>query len=80
TPSLPFHDRLHEAARSIPAEPEAPAGTLAAPRAEAAACTRCPLHAKATQTVFGAGRVSFMRIFWKSALEICYKRPTKIVA
>ncbi|MGO7033526.1 UdgX family uracil-DNA binding protein [Rhizobium ruizarguesonis] len=55
TQSLPFHDRLQEAARSIPAEPEAPAGTLEALRAEAAACTRCPLHAKATQTVFGEG-------------------------
>ncbi|UFW76754.1 UdgX family uracil-DNA binding protein [Rhizobium sp. SU303] len=55
TQSLPFHDRLQEAARSIPAEPEAPAGTLEALRAEAATCTRCPLHAKATQTVFGEG-------------------------
>ncbi|MBY3152569.1 UdgX family uracil-DNA binding protein [Rhizobium laguerreae] len=55
TQSLPFHDRLQEAARSIPAEPEAPAGTLEALRAEAAGCTRCPLHAKATQTVFGEG-------------------------
>jgi len=55
TQALPFHDRLQEAARSIPAEPEAPAGTLEALRADAAACTRCPLHAKATQTVFGEG-------------------------
>ncbi len=55
TQSLPFHDRLQEAARNIPAEPEAPAGTLEALRAEAAVCTRCPLHAKATQTVFGEG-------------------------
>ena len=55
TQSLPFHDRLQQAARSLPAEPEAPAGTLEALRAEAAACTRCPLHAKATQTVFGEG-------------------------
>ncbi|MBY5647171.1 UdgX family uracil-DNA binding protein [Rhizobium leguminosarum] len=55
TQSLPFHDRLQEAARSIPVEPEAPAGTLEALRAEAATCTRCPLHAKATQTVFGEG-------------------------
>lgn len=55
TQSLPFHDRLQDAARNIPAEPEAPAGTLEALRAEAAVCTRCPLHAKATQTVFGEG-------------------------
>ncbi|MGO8381474.1 hypothetical protein ACC745_38610, partial [Rhizobium ruizarguesonis] len=44
-----------QAARTVPAEPEAPAGTLEALRAEAAACTRCPLHAKATQTVFWEG-------------------------
>ncbi|MBX5189881.1 UdgX family uracil-DNA binding protein [Rhizobium sp. NZLR3b] len=55
TQSLPFHDRLQEAARNLPIEAEAPAGTLEALRAEAAACTRCPLHAKATQTVFGEG-------------------------
>ncbi|WEA24315.1 UdgX family uracil-DNA binding protein [Rhizobium binxianense] len=55
TQSLPFHDRLQEAARNLPAEPEAPAGTLEALRAEAAVCTRCPLHANATQTVFGEG-------------------------
>ncbi|MCU0910777.1 MAG: UdgX family uracil-DNA binding protein [Rhodobacteraceae bacterium] len=30
-------------------------GTLGAARAEAAACTRCPLHGPATQTVFGEG-------------------------
>lgn len=55
TQSLPFHDRLQEAARNLPIEPEAPAGTLEALSAEAAACTRCPLHVKATQTVFGEG-------------------------
>ncbi|MBY3119897.1 UdgX family uracil-DNA binding protein [Rhizobium laguerreae] len=55
TQSLPFHDRLQEAARTVLAEPEAPAGTLEALRAEAATCARCPLHAKATQTVFGEG-------------------------
>ncbi|WP_434729601.1 UdgX family uracil-DNA binding protein [Rhizobium binae] len=55
TRSLPFHDRLQQAARNLPPEPEAPAGTLEALRAEAAVCTRCPLHAKATQTVFGEG-------------------------
>ncbi|MDO3431583.1 UdgX family uracil-DNA binding protein [Rhizobium sp. CBN3] len=55
TQSLPFHDRLQQAARNQPAEPEPPAGTLEALRAEAAVCTRCPLHAYATQTVFGEG-------------------------
>ncbi|WP_183903199.1 UdgX family uracil-DNA binding protein [Rhizobium sp. BK212] len=55
TQSLPFHDRLQEAARNIPAVPEAPAGTLEELRADAAVCTRCPLHATATQTVFGEG-------------------------
>ena len=52
---LPFHDRLQEAARRVPAAPRAPKGTLASLREEAEACTRCPLHAKATQTVFGEG-------------------------
>ena len=52
---LPFHDRLQEAARKVPAAPRSPAGTLAALQEEAAGCTRCPLHSKATQTVFGEG-------------------------
>ena len=30
--------------------------TIAALRREAATCTRCPLYARATQTVFGEGR------------------------
>jgi probable DNA metabolism protein len=55
TRPLPFHDRLQEAARNLPAQPKAPAGTLEALREEAATCTRCPLHARATQTVFGEG-------------------------
>ncbi|EJC77179.1 UdgX family uracil-DNA binding protein [Rhizobium hidalgonense] len=55
TQSLPFHDRLQQAARHLPTEAAAPAGTLDALRAEAAICTRCPLHANATQTVFGEG-------------------------
>jgi DNA polymerase len=55
TQSLPFHDRLQQAARNLPAEPELPASTLEALRTEAAVCTRCPLHANATQTVFGEG-------------------------
>ncbi|MBX4973530.1 UdgX family uracil-DNA binding protein [Rhizobium lentis] len=55
TQALPFHDRLQQAARHLPAEPQAPKGTLEALRAEAAVCSRCPLHANATQTVFGEG-------------------------
>src|SRR5689334_4465479 len=39
------------------AEPFLPErGTLAALRRAAATCRGCPLHARATQTVFGAGR------------------------
>lgn len=52
---LAFHDRLQAAARAAPAEPLPPAGTLEALRIEARGCTRCPLHCKATQTVFGEG-------------------------
>ncbi|OCJ04992.1 uracil-DNA glycosylase [Rhizobium sp. AC44/96] len=52
---LPFHDRLQEAARRVPAAPRAPVGTLASLREEAVVCARCPLHEKATQTVFGEG-------------------------
>ncbi|CAN7544959.1 UdgX family uracil-DNA binding protein [Rhizobium sp. LjRoot30] len=52
---LAFHDRLQAAARAVPAEPLPPAGTLEALRTEAASCTRCLLHCKATQTVFGEG-------------------------
>ena len=55
TQSLPFHDRLQQAGRNHPADAEALAGTLEALSAEAAVCTRCPLHEKATQTVFGEG-------------------------
>ncbi|MDE1991189.1 MAG: UdgX family uracil-DNA binding protein [Rhizobiaceae bacterium] len=55
TSPLPFHDRLQRRALDAqPAESAIP-GTLAALRDEAAACTRCPLYAKATQTVFGEG-------------------------
>jgi DNA polymerase len=39
----------------MPEPPQASPGTLDALREEAAVCTRCPLHAKATQTVFGEG-------------------------
>ncbi|KQV64463.1 UdgX family uracil-DNA binding protein [Rhizobium sp. Root1220] len=52
---LPFHGRLQQAARNVPAAPKLPAGTLAALREEASVCTRCPLHQTATQTVFGEG-------------------------
>src|SRR5260221_12651414 len=40
----------HSAAELIPPQP-----TLAKLRAAAAHCTACPLHARATQTVFGEG-------------------------
>ncbi|MEO0636348.1 MAG: UdgX family uracil-DNA binding protein [Pseudomonadota bacterium] len=35
--------------------PQATSGKLDAVRAQASACTRCPLYCQATQTVFGAG-------------------------
>ena len=48
---------LHRAkamvARSLPPAP--PPGGIAALRADAARCTRCPLHGAATQVVFGVG-------------------------
>jgi DNA polymerase len=51
-----FHARLQERVTLELAEPEAPpAGTLAALKHEANRCTRCELHCKATQTVFGEG-------------------------
>lgn len=55
TTPLPYHRRIQEAAARIPAPKLAPAGTLEALRQEAATCSQCPLHAKATQTVFGEG-------------------------
>ncbi|WP_184393998.1 UdgX family uracil-DNA binding protein [Rhizobium sp. BK650] len=51
----PYHSRIQEAAARIPAPQRAPAGTLEALREEASVCSQCPLHAKATQTVFGEG-------------------------
>lgn len=48
-----FHARvqsLHEARAAV-----APATPLAVLRHQASACTRCPLHCHATQTVFGEG-------------------------
>ncbi|WP_438751259.1 UdgX family uracil-DNA binding protein [Pararhizobium sp. O133] len=50
-----FHERLQAAARAVPDVPSPPAGTLEEARAAARTCTRCALHCKATQTVFGEG-------------------------
>lgn len=53
-----FHERLRERAATASgfgAEVVAPPGTLAALRQQAEGCTRCALHCKATQTVFGEG-------------------------
>ena len=56
TEPLPFHHRLQEAAARMPyAAPMAEAGTIEALRQEARGCTRCDLHCRATQTVFGEG-------------------------
>lgn len=55
TEPQPYHHRIRDAAARAPRQASAPAGTLAALNAEAMACTRCPLHARATQTVFGEG-------------------------
>ena len=55
TTPLPFHQRLQDAAARVVPEPAKPAGTLEALREEARHCTRCALHCKATQTVFGEG-------------------------
>ena len=50
-----FHHRLQEAAANVPERELPPAGTLAALKEEARSCTRCDLHCRATQTVFGEG-------------------------
>ena len=53
----PFHHRLQAvaaAAREEVLSPE-PEDSLASLRRQAGQCTRCPLHCKATQTVFGEG-------------------------
>lgn len=55
TMPLPYHNRIKEAVARLPVPEMAPAGTLNALREEAAVCSRCPLHAKATQTIFGEG-------------------------
>ncbi|MGE7368118.1 UdgX family uracil-DNA binding protein [Neorhizobium sp. NPDC001467] len=52
---LPFHHRLQEAAARVPAMPAPTAGTIDALREEARHCSRCDLHCRATQTVFGEG-------------------------
>lgn len=50
-----FHERLQAAARAVPEAPRPTAGTLEEVREQARNCTRCALHCKATQTVFGEG-------------------------
>ncbi len=55
TEPLPFHHRLQEAAARMPDAPIVEAGTIEALRHEARGCTRCDLHCRATQTVFGEG-------------------------
>lgn len=57
TEPLPFHHRLQEATARMPDTLEAEAGTIEALRQEARHCTRCDLHCRATQTVFGEGPV-----------------------
>lgn len=50
----PRHERLRARTAAMP-DPDFAEGTLAAVRAEAAACRRCDLWRSATQTVFGEG-------------------------
>lgn len=50
-----FHARLQAAAAAVPQAPLPAAGTLEEARDAARHCTRCALHCKATQTVFGEG-------------------------
>lgn len=54
-PTVPpaFHHRLR--VPEVVEETSAEAGSLDALRQQAATCTRCPIHCKATQTVFGEG-------------------------
>lgn len=51
----PFHHRLQAAASAREMPQLVLDGTLASLVREAGQCTRCPLHCKATQTVFGEG-------------------------
>jgi DNA polymerase len=60
---LPFHQRLQEAAARTPSTPQPIAGTLDSLREEARHCTRCNLHCKATQTVFGEGPADAQLMF-----------------
>jgi DNA polymerase len=53
----PFFAKALAARPKGPAAPPPEAGSLAALRAEEAACTRCPLFAEATQVVSGEGPV-----------------------
>lgn len=50
-----FHARLQAQQAERAADDRAPAGSWEAVREAARACTRCPLHCHATQTVFGEG-------------------------
>ncbi len=52
----PFHHRLQAvAAAAREVSPPAPADGLSSLKRQADQCTRCPLHCRATQTVFGEG-------------------------
>ncbi|NTF08037.1 UdgX family uracil-DNA binding protein [Agrobacterium rubi] len=53
-----FHHRLQAAADGRPAPALPDADTLEGLKHEAQGCTLCPLHCKATQTVFGEGPVN----------------------
>ncbi|TQN63331.1 UdgX family uracil-DNA binding protein [Agrobacterium tumefaciens] len=55
TQPQPFHHRLQAAASARETPQPVPDGTLASLAREASQCTRCALHCKATQTVFGMG-------------------------
>ncbi|MCZ7447745.1 UdgX family uracil-DNA binding protein [Agrobacterium rhizogenes] len=52
----PFHHRLQAAASARETPPPVSDDALQSLAREAGQCTRCPLHCKATQTVFGEGR------------------------
>ncbi len=51
----PFHHRLQTARANMPAPELTDANSLEGLRDKAQGCTLCPLHCKATQTVFGEG-------------------------
>jgi probable DNA metabolism protein len=55
TPAPAVHERIRARRETMPAEPTTAEGGLAAVRAEAMGCRRCPLYRDATQTVFGEG-------------------------